>query len=69
MPPVLANPTLVLGVAAVFQGWSWRVSLMELERHQHAGESLGRASQRDMGVLVAARETVQAIRAATDPKA
>jgi cation diffusion facilitator family transporter len=53
--PVLADPTwnyLVLGVAAAFQGWSWRVSLEQLERHRQAGESLWRASQRDMDVLV-----------------
>jgi cation diffusion facilitator family transporter len=53
--PVLADPTwnyVVLGVAAVFQGWSWRVSRKELDRHRHAGESLWRASQRDMDVLV-----------------
>ena len=53
--PALANPTwnyIVLGVAAVFQGWSWRVSQKELDGHRHAGESLWRASQRDMDVLV-----------------
>ena len=52
---VLADPTwnyIVLAVAAVFQGYSWRVSQMELERHRQAGESLWRASQRDMDVLV-----------------
>jgi len=54
-PPVLADPTwnyIVLGVAAVFQGYSWLVSQKELNRHRHAGESLWRASQRDMDVLV-----------------
>jgi len=53
--PKLSDPTwnyLVLGIAAVFQGWSWRVSQLELDRHRHAGESLWRASQRDMDVLV-----------------
>ncbi|MDQ2778595.1 MAG: cation diffusion facilitator family transporter [Pseudomonadota bacterium] len=53
--PVLADPTwnyIVLGVAALFQGWSWHVSHQELERHRQAGESLWRASQRDMDVLV-----------------
>jgi len=54
-PPVLADPTwnyVVLAVAAVFQGYSWRVSQLELDTHRHAGESLWRASQRDMDVLV-----------------
>jgi cation diffusion facilitator family transporter len=54
-PPVLADPTwnyIVLAVAAVFQGYSWRVSQKELDRHRRAGESLWRASQRDMDVLV-----------------
>ncbi len=53
--PVLANPSwsyVVLVVAAVFEGWSWRVSKQELDSHRHAGESLWRASQRDMDVLV-----------------
>ena len=52
---VLADPTwnyIVLAVAAVFQGYSWRVSQQELARHRRAGESLWRASQRDMDVLV-----------------
>ena len=54
-PPKLADPTwnyMVLGVAAVFQGLSWRVSQKELDTHRHTGESLWRASQRDMDVLV-----------------
>lgn len=53
--PVLADPAwsyLVLGIAAVFQGWSWRVSLNELDRHRHAGESLWRTLRRDMDVTV-----------------
>jgi cation diffusion facilitator family transporter len=53
--PVLANPTwnyIVLGVAAVLEAWSWRVSQKELDSHRHVGESLWRASQRDMDVLV-----------------
>ena len=53
--PMLANPTwnyVVLGVAAMFQSWSWRVSFKELDRHRHAGESLWRASQRMSDVLV-----------------
>jgi len=53
--PALADPTwnyIVLAVAAVLQGLSWRVSQKELERHRRAGESLWRASQRDMDVLV-----------------
>ncbi|MEO6973285.1 MAG: cation diffusion facilitator family transporter [Rhodoferax sp.] len=53
--PVLADPTwsyFVLGFAAVFEGWSWRVSQQELERHRQVGESLWRAAQRDMDVLV-----------------
>jgi cation diffusion facilitator family transporter len=51
----LTDPTwnyVVLGVAAVFQAWSWRVSQQELDRHRHPGESLWRTSQRDMDVLV-----------------
>ncbi len=54
-PPELADPTwsyVVLAVAAVFQGYSFRVSGRELNRHRHAGESLWRASQRNMDVLV-----------------
>ena len=53
--PVLADPTwnyIVLGVAAVFQGLSWRVSQQELNRHQRVGEGLWRAAQRNMDVLV-----------------
>jgi cation diffusion facilitator family transporter len=53
--PELSDPTwnyLVLGIAAIFQTWSWRVSQKELDSHRHAGESLWRASQRDMDVLV-----------------
>jgi len=53
--PVLADPTwnyIVLGIAAVFQGLSWRVTQKELDRHRRAGESLWHASQRDMDVLV-----------------
>ncbi len=54
-PPALADPTwnyVVLALAAVFQGISWRVSQQELDRHRRPGESLWRASQRDMDVLV-----------------
>ena len=53
--PALTDPTwnyVVLGVAAVFQGWSWRVSQLELDRHRRVGESLWHAAQRDMDVLV-----------------
>ena len=53
--PVLTDPTwnyVVLGVAAAFQGWSWRVSQLELDRNRRVGESLWRAAQRDMDVLV-----------------
>ena len=53
--PVLADPTwnyIVLGIAAVFQGWSWWVSKLELDRHRRPGESLWHASQRNMDVLV-----------------
>ena len=53
--PVLTDPTwnyVVLGIAAIFQGYSWRVSQLELGRHRHAGESLWRAAQREMDVLV-----------------
>jgi cation diffusion facilitator family transporter len=53
--PVLADPTwnyIVLGLAAVFQGLSWRVSQQEIDSHGRAGESLWRTAQRDMDVLV-----------------
>ena len=53
--PVLSDPTwnyVVLAIAAAFQGWSWRVSQQELDRHRRTGESLWRASQRDMDVLL-----------------
>ena len=53
--PVLTDPTwnyVVLAVAAAFQAWSWRVSQQELNKRRRAGESLWRASQRDMDVLV-----------------
>lgn len=53
--PVLTDPTwsyFVLGVAAVLEAWSWRVSQKQLDKHRYAGESLWRASQRDMDVLV-----------------
>ncbi len=53
--PALADPTwnyVVLAIAAAFQGWSWRVSQQELDRHRRPGESLWRASQRDMDVLL-----------------
>lgn len=52
--PELANPIwsyLVLGVAAVFQGWSWRVSQKEVGSHRRDDESLWRAWQRNMDVL------------------
>jgi cation diffusion facilitator family transporter len=53
--PTLTDPTwnyVVLAIAAAFQGWSWRVSQQELERHRRPGESLWHTSQRDMDVLV-----------------
>ena len=53
--PVLSDPTwnyAVLAVAALSQGFSWRVSQRELDRHRRPGESLWRASQRNMDVLV-----------------
>ena len=53
--PPLSDPTwnyVVLAIAAVFQGWSWRVSQQEIDRHRRPGESLWRTSQRDMDVLV-----------------
>jgi hypothetical protein len=53
--PVLGDPTwnfIVLGIAAVFEGLSWRVSRRELNRHRRPGESLWRASQRSIDVLV-----------------
>ncbi|MEO7337919.1 MAG: cation diffusion facilitator family transporter [Caldimonas sp.] len=52
--PVLADPTwnyVVLAAAAALQSWSWRVSQLELNRHRRDGDSLWRASQRDMDVL------------------
>ena len=42
---------VVLAVAAVLERWSWRVSQQELGRHRRVGDSLWRASQRDMDVL------------------
>ena len=42
----------MLAVAAAFQALKWRVSQKELNRHRRTGESLWRASQRDMDVLV-----------------
>lgn len=53
--PVLADPVwsyVVLGVAALFQGWSWRVSYREVIRFRHDGENLWRTLQRDMDVTV-----------------
>jgi cation diffusion facilitator family transporter len=53
--PVLADPSwnyIVLGLAALFQGYSWCVSGRELKRHQRPGESLWRSTQRNMDVLV-----------------
>jgi cation diffusion facilitator family transporter len=53
--PVLSNPTwnyIVLAFAAIFQGWSWRVAQQEIDLHRRAGETLWRAAQRDMDVLV-----------------
>jgi cation diffusion facilitator family transporter len=52
--PVLTDPTwnyLVLALAAMVQSWSWWVSHQEFDRHRRAGDSLWRASQRDMDVL------------------
>ena len=49
--PTLTDPTwnyIVLAIAAMFQGWSWRVSQQELERHRRPGESLWHTSQRDI---------------------
>jgi hypothetical protein len=43
---------VVLAIAAVFQGLSWRASRQELDRHHRVGETLWHASQRDMDVLV-----------------
>jgi cation diffusion facilitator family transporter len=53
--PRLADPTwnyVVLAIAAAFQGWSWQVSKNELDRHRRPGESLWRASQRVMDILL-----------------
>lgn len=53
--PVLRDPTwnyIVLAVAAVFEGFSWRVSRGELNRHRRPNESLWQVSQRSMDVLV-----------------
>ncbi len=52
--PVLTDPTwnyVVLAVAAMVQSWSWWVSHQEFDRHRRSGDSLWRASQRDMDVL------------------
>jgi cation diffusion facilitator family transporter len=52
--PALTDPTwnyVVLAVAAVVESWSWWVSQQDFDRHRRAGESLWRASQRDMDVL------------------
>jgi cation diffusion facilitator family transporter len=52
--PVLTDPTwnyAVLAAAAALEAWSWWVSQQELVRHRRRGDSLWRASQRDMDVL------------------
>ena len=52
--PVLTDPTwsyVVLAASAVVETWSWWVSQQELDRHRVKGDSLWRASQRDMDVL------------------
>lgn len=52
--PVLTDPTwsyVVLAVAAAVETWSWWVSQQEIDRHRVKGDSLWRASQRDMDVL------------------
>jgi cation diffusion facilitator family transporter len=54
-PPVLGDPTwnyAVLAIAAMFEGFSWRVSRRELNRHRRPNESLWHVSQRSMDVLV-----------------
>jgi cation diffusion facilitator family transporter len=43
---------IVLAIAAVFEGFSWRVSRRELNRHRRPNESLWQVSQRSMDVLV-----------------
>ena len=53
--PVLGDPKwnyVVLAVAAVFEGFSWRVSRQELSRHRRPGDSLWRTAHRSMDVLV-----------------
>lgn len=52
--PVLTDPTwsyVVLAVSAVVEAWSWWVSQQELDNYRDKGDSLWRASQRDMDVL------------------
>jgi len=54
-PPRLSDPTwsyVVLAIATVLEGWSWWASRAEIQRRRKAGESLWRASKRDMDVLV-----------------
>ena len=53
--PVLGDPTwnyIVLAIAAVFEGFSWRISRRALNRHRRPNESLWQVSQRSMDVLV-----------------
>ncbi len=42
----------VLALAGLFEGWSWRVTRQELNRHRRVGESLWAAAQRNVDVLV-----------------
>ena len=52
--PALTDPLwsyVVLAIAATVETWSWWVSQQEINRHRIKGDSLWRASQRDMDVL------------------
>ncbi|WP_320411470.1 cation diffusion facilitator family transporter [Candidatus Contendibacter odensensis] len=54
-PPVLEDPTwnyIVLAVAALFEGFSWRVSHRELGRRRRPGDSLWQAVRRSKDAAV-----------------
>jgi len=54
-PPVLENSTwnyVVLGVAALFEGFSWRVSHAELARRRRPGDSLWQTVKRSKDASV-----------------
>lgn len=54
-PPQLNNPTwnyIVLGIAALFEGYSWRVSHRALELRRRPGDSLWQAVRRSKDAAV-----------------